>query len=529
MPIRRLSKTFIKVAILFGGFLFCKTPLLGQYTIDLTDGICSQRFLNSAENVAKSYANDLGAPEFLSQMIDSSFISEDYISTITYLYIAHFAAGVDETYLGDIAFVMERAGCNSLPDSLYKLHMEINPRDYKAIGNYAILLAKNWKFKDARHIIESNLGKFRGEKKNNLLRDLGLVRALEYNRNKSEKALSAAFEAFRKTRYGTRKSPTTLQRGAVDFKVAPVESFESGKYRFNASLEHAVGSDGIILNICGRIVFGREMTTDIKEIDQLDVAELLGDIYIAPGDYLQSERGALEVIGDLGEFAPFYDGRIELEIEVVFPDGSRKYFKNNPEPLTLDSPHLSHITSELFYGKGEWSCSLMTEIADSGADLPVLWRESAYLSTALEDSSKWVEAINFVDSLMNIKLYPNLWVYRGALDYLLGNYVAARHPLLQALENDPNNYWAMHNLGLVEYELGNESLAVELLIKTADINPEMSANYIVAGAILEEDGKLREALKYYKKGHSKSAFRSDEVQSWIKNLEQQPGIMEPIE
>ena len=55
-----------------GGLIIA--PLFGQYTIDLTDGICSERFLQSAESVAKSYAEDLGAPEFLAQMIDLSLI-----------------------------------------------------------------------------------------------------------------------------------------------------------------------------------------------------------------------------------------------------------------------------------------------------------------------------------------------------------------------------------------------------------------------------------------------------------------------
>lgn len=507
-----------------GGLLLCKPPLFGQYTIDLTDGICSDRFLISVEEVARSYAEDLGTPEYLSNMIDSSFISEDYISTITYLYIANFSADMSKTYLADVASVMQAAGCYRLPDSLFKLHLDNNPHDSKAIGSYALLLANHWRFKEAGGLIERNLRKFRGEKRKALLNDLGLVKISEYLRNDNPKALRAAFEALRKARLGSSRSPTTLQKGIVDFKLDALEHNEAGKYRFNAAVEHAVGSDAIILGIEGKIFFGREMTTILPKNSVNDIEKLFGGIYLAPGDKLTSELGGFEVISDLGEFAPFYEGRIELEVDVVFPDGSRKVFKHAPERLIAHAPGLGYIMSELYSGNGEWSCSLLTEMDDSGATLPELWRESAYLSSALEDSTQWIDAIAYMDSLMEIKIRPNLWVYRGAVEYLLGNYTEARHPLAQALENDPNNYWAMHNLALVEYELGNLDSSIVLFVKTAEINPEMIADYILAGVILEEMGELEKALLYYRIGSANSAFRADEVSSWIKTIEEKLGV-----
>ncbi|HHS50025.1 MAG TPA: tetratricopeptide repeat protein, partial [candidate division Zixibacteria bacterium] len=442
----------------------------------------------------------------------------------TYLYIAHFTSGVEETYLGDIAVVLQEAGCYRLPDSLFALHIENNPRDHRAIGNHAILLAQNWRFREARRLIDGNIRRFRGERRNELHRDLGFVRTAEYLRNDSERALAEAFEAFRNSKFGSGKSRTTMQRGIADFRYNAVEHPEPGKYSFNLSVAHAMGSDAIVVEIKGRMVFGREMTSTLPALGIAEIEKIFGDIYLAPGERLVSEDGALEIIGDLGDFAPFYDGRVELQVELVFPDGSRRMFQTTPEPLLSHSPGLAHITSELHYGKGDWADSMMTLMADTGLSLPAMWRESAYLSTALEDSLQWADAVNFVDSLINLRIHPNLWVYRGALDYLLGNLVEARHPLNQALQSDPYNYWAMHNLALVEYGLGNYEQSIELFIKTAEINPEMSMNYILVGVLYEELGDLERALEYYRMGHRVSAFRGDEVISWMKTIEEQLGI-----
>jgi len=461
----------------------------------------------------------------LSEIIDSSFASEDHISTVLYLFIAHFAYGLEDKYIADIASVFQAAGCFRISDSLYRVHIDANPRDFRAIGNHALLLAQYWKFTESRQIIQDNIGRFRGEGKTALQRDLGLVMISEFVKNGNEKALSEAFEAFRRARFGSGRSPTVVRRGVVELKVAPVEQTEPGKYRFTVAVEHAAGSDIILLSIRGRAFFGREMNAVLREVDHLQIERLFGDIYLAPGDKLYSEVGAFEIIGDLGEFAPFYDGGIELELEAIFPDGSKRTFKHPQVMLTTKPVGLNHITSELFYGNGEWALSLMESMNDTGAALPPLWRESAYLATALEDSTQWVEAVEFVDSLLNLKIYPNLWVYRGALDYLLGNYVSARHPLQQAIESDPNNYWAYHNLALVEYELGNLERAAELFIKTAQMNPEMSPDFILAGLVYENLGQDELALRYLRAGHNNSAFRSEEVKAWIRDLESKLGII----
>ena len=505
-----------------GGLL--SSPIFAQYTIDLTDGICSERFLQSAEGVASSYARELGAPDMLPDMIDSSFASGDYISAITYIYLAHFAYGVDDTYLADIARVLFSAGCYRLPDSLLALHISRNPRDYRAIGDDALLLADNWRFKDARDLIRSRLRRFHGEKRKALENDLGMVRAIEYAETGREKALAAAFEHFRKARFGSAKSRTTMRRGIVDFKLHSVPSAEIGKYRFNVAAEHAAGSDAIILGIKGIVNIGREMTTALSMNSVNDVADLLGGIYLAPGDKLTSENGGFEIIGDLGDFAPFYEGRIELELEVVFPDGSRKVFKHSPENLLSTVPGMGRIASELYYGHGAWACSLMISMADTGAILPKWWKESAELSSIIEDSTRWQEGLELVDSLMDVRLDPNLWVYKGVLEYLMGEPERAIHPLEQALENDPNNYWAMHDMALVQYDLGNYEESAQLFIQTARLNPDMQADNILAGVIFEQMGDDERALHFYRIGLANSAFRSDEVSSWIKSIEEKLGV-----
>ena len=524
IPLRNRATAYI--ALIFMGGLFC-SPIFAQLTIDLTDGICSERFLRSAEEVARSYADELGAPEPLPEMIDSSFFSEDYISAITFIYLAHFSDGVEETYTADLARVLFLAGCRRLPDSLFALHLLKNPKDFLAIGDYAVFLAQNWKFKKARNLIEENVKRFRGEKRNRLKEDLAMVHLSEYIETGRDRALEDAFEAFREARFGSKKPRTTMRKGIVEFKVRSVFSPETGKYRFNIAVEHAAGSDAVILGIKGMVDIGREMRTHLPVNSVFDVQDLFGCVYLAPGDKIKSKSGAFEIACDLGDFAPFYEGRVKLELEVIFPDGSISIFRHDPENLPAENPGFGHITGELYYGHGDWACSLMTPMADTGAVLPKWWKESARLSSIVEDSSRWEEGLRLVDSLMNVKLDPNLWVYKGVLMYLSGNPEDAVHPLMQAIESDPNNYWAVHDMALVQYDLGNLEEAARLFIETVKINPNIQEDNILAGVIFEELGDYELALKYYRIGSAQSAFRSDEVMSWKKLLEERLGISDP--
>jgi len=156
MLIRLQNRAFLLFVSVLGG-LFLSVPLFSQYTIDLTDGICSHTFLKSAEQNARAYYNDLGVPKTLPALIDSSYADRDFIMSVIYIYLAHLEKGLEKTYLADLARVFFSAGCFDMADSLFKAHLDKNPDDYIAMCDYAVVLAEEGKHIFARKTVQKRI------------------------------------------------------------------------------------------------------------------------------------------------------------------------------------------------------------------------------------------------------------------------------------------------------------------------------------------------------------------------------------
>ena len=169
-----LSKFNSIMSVILTGGLILIAPLFAQPIIDMTDGICSHRFLKSAEETAKSYYEELGAPEGLPELIDSSYIDRDLISAVLYLYIAHLDVGMEKTYLADIARVLSTTECYHIPESLYRVHLTKNPRDFHAIGDYAVLLSRRKAFDSAKEILRDALPSADFKSRAGIYENLGL-------------------------------------------------------------------------------------------------------------------------------------------------------------------------------------------------------------------------------------------------------------------------------------------------------------------------------------------------------------------
>ncbi len=454
----------------------------------------------------------------LADLIDSSFIDNDQVLAVMYLYIAHFEAGMEKTYLADLARVLTTAGCFELPDSLFKLHLELNPEDDLALRDYSLLLAQFGEFDRARKLLKFRIKEAKKKSRTQLTESLGMVSLMEFLQTDEEDALDDAFDFFREARFGKERLETRSKTGRLTLDVDYIPTQEPGKYRFTFRIKHDAGSDAIIVGIRGWIAFGREIENEFINESIQDMHKLFGSVYIGHGDSLQSERGAFEISGDLGGFAPFYEGEGRFAIIALFPDGRKRYVRHNlGEPIS-SGLSLSRVADALSYGETDWAESVLTDLATSGEMLPPRWRASVELSRIMENPLLWESGLRVVDSLLIEKHDPNLSVFKGALLYLLGRKEEAAYPLKQAVEADSTNFWAWYNLALVEYDLGNKKQAAALFLKTAEVNNRMFVANLLAGVIYEELGYLNLALEQYEYAFHNVAFRAIEVDRWIKDL-----------
>jgi len=512
-------KSLITIIIIGGGLLI-PPSFFAQNTIDLTDGICSEAFLESMRKVSLSYFNDLGSPENLANLIDSTYKQGDYIGTILYIYIAHHEKGLEETYLVDIARVLSDAGCNQLPDSLFDLHLSEFPEDDTVRGDYALFLASRKRYKDAEELLEDRLDEFDDEDKSFLMENLALVKLMEYLDEKDEDDLEDAFKYSRVARFGEDRDRSYLDYGILELLSESYVSKEYGKYRFSLKTNHKAGSDAFLISLSGWVVFGRELARELPGNSLLEVRDLFGTVYIAPGESLFSASGAFEIIGDQGDFAPFYQGDAKIELKALFPDGSIQRVRTASRIETQIEGRFSDLYDALSYGETEWAESLMQSYSDSGVLLPERWRSSVLLSKIMEDPEQWESGIDIVDSLIQRRLDPNLWVYKGALLFLTGDYEEAQYMFERVIQADSVNFWAYYNLALVEYERGNKAEAAKLFLKTSGINPRMYVANLLAGVIYEELGQYHIAIEQYRLALLNVSFRAIEINQWINDLEE---------
>jgi len=510
---------FPALTIILGGLVFL-APLFAQL-IDMTDGICSHRFLQSAEAAAKIYYNDMGVPDALPELIDSSYSNRDQISAILYVYLAHLDKGMYRTYNADLARILSSGNCFHVAESLFETHLSINPDDYRAIGDYAILLAKRNAFAKSNELLRDAIKRAPVNAKRAIYDDFGVVLTLEHLTTGDSKTLDKAFEAFRLAYTGTASPPNDINAAKLWLNFTEVRSVENWQHFYTVKVGHVLGSDAIILAVKSNVTFGREIETSVVLDDIEELRELFGSIYIAPGESLVSKSGALEIVSDMGRFSPFYKGEAMFNVRALFPEGGTGVFYAGSPVILGSETALSPYYDALAYGEYFLAESVLTAISrspDGEAKLPLRWKESIRLSQIIEDSTLWEYGLEYIDSLLNNEIDPNLWVYKGVLFYLLQNPDEAKIQFERAIAADPRNFWAVYNLALVEYNLGNKLKAAELFLNTREVNNRMYLANLLAGVIYEELGMIDKALLNYEIAFRNIAFRNEEISEWIEKL-----------
>ena len=98
-----------------------------------------------------------------------------------------------------------------------------------------------------------------------------------------------------------------------------------------------------------------------------------------------------------------------------------------------------------------------------------------------------------------------------AIDVALQHHNAGRLPeaegiYQQILQADPNQFVALHMLGLIAHQVGKNDIAVDLITKALAINPDFAEAHYNLGNALRDLGRLDEAVASY---HKTIAIRSD--------------------
>ena len=315
---------------------------------------------------------------------------------------------------------------------------------------------------------------------------------------------------------------THYDAGNIDVRTSCYRSsVENWQHFYTVKVGHVLGSDAIILAVRSNVTFGREIETSVALDDIEELRELFGSIYIAPGESLVSKSGALEIVTDMGRFSSFYKGEAMFNVRALFPEGGTGvFYAANPVILGSETA-LSPYYDALAYGEYSYAESVLTAISQSSgseAKLPLRWEESIQLSKIIEDSTLWEYGLEYVDSLLNNEIDPNLWVYKGVLFYLQENPDEAKIQFERAIAADPRNFWAMYNLALIEYDLGNKLKAAELFLKTREVNNRMYLANLLAGVIYEELGMIDKALLNYEIALRNIAFRNEEIKEWMEKI-----------
>jgi protein O-GlcNAc transferase len=96
---------------------------------------------------------------------------------------------------------------------------------------------------------------------------------------------------------------------------------------------------------------------------------------------------------------------------------------------------------------------------------------------------------------MNIKKSVQLVIEH----YRAGNLQQAEHICRKILKKQPNNFDALHLLGVVYYKLGNYDLATKYIEKALHFNSNIPDVYVNLGAVFRAKGQLDDAIASYQK------------------------------
>jgi tetratricopeptide (TPR) repeat protein len=114
----------------------------------------------------------------------------------------------------------------------------------------------------------------------------------------------------------------------------------------------------------------------------------------------------------------------------------------------------------------------------------------------------------------SIELMPHWrdgWYHLGLVQAQAHQDDDAVASLEKAIEIDPQNVWALHNLAMAHLRMGKKDEALEEFQRVVAAKPRFGIAYLGIGQILEAQGKSQEAEAYYRKALQNRIHRSSEL------------------
>ena len=96
----------------------------------------------------------------------------------------------------------------------------------------------------------------------------------------------------------------------------------------------------------------------------------------------------------------------------------------------------------------------------------------------------------------NAKLY----IQRGYLNFMVGNYNDALSDYENAEKYEPNNHNIYYSIGRMQYILKNYDNSLENYTKAIHLKPKDAKSYVGRGLVKETCGNLQGAIEDYTKG-----------------------------
>jgi tetratricopeptide (TPR) repeat protein len=214
----------------------------------------------------------------------------------------------------------------------------------------------------------------------------------------------------------------------------------------------------------------------------------------------------------LSDVAFYRLGMIEVEDEEYLDAISHLYRAYELQPANTQ---YQYQLAEAYIAK-RWFAEAITELEDLTERYPMNGRYWQRLGFARNHSNRYAEAITAYeralsldpDDVQNVKNLTSAVLNRAAELQMAGDLEGARKLYHQAKALYPDDWRATNNLIVMEIREGNIEQAHRMLTQALEEHPfAPNLNYNM-GMVLEEMGKDREALEYYRKAAALDPLRS---------------------
>jgi len=226
---------------------------------------------------------------------------------------------------------------------------------------------------------------------------------------------------------------------------------------------------------------------DTAKLDSiLEVGEDLIDIE----DYKEAEDKIDEVLDINETYAPAMEAKVRVLIErTKYSKANRKV--NNALEEHPQKPVFYFYKAKIAIEKEDFQGALeninkaqgLTKNDDKLLNKIFVTKGAAYQKMGNSEKAM----INYSKALEINSHNPNVYIYRGYLLYKREQYKKAIEDFEEVLDLDPNNHYALYNIGMSEFRLGNKAEACDAFHKACELGNRNACQKVVSECIRGRD------------------------------------------